>query len=88
MLFQKSEIPGEDIRRFTQMIPERRAMIDAAPATPLPTTYAVNELSQALHPGTIPAEIVEIKEAARGCKTLVLKSNSENGRFPYFRGQR
>ena len=85
MLFQRSENPGEDIRRFTEMVPNRRAMIDEAPATPLPSTYAVNELSKALHPGTIPAEIVEIKDAARNCKTIVLKSKSENGRFPYFR---
>ena len=85
MLFQKSDIPGEDIRRFMDMVPKRREMIDAAPATPLPTTYAVNELSKALHPGTIPAEIIEIKDAARNCKTFVLKSNSANGRFPYFR---
>lgn len=85
MLFQKSDIPGEDIRRFMDMVPKRREMIDEAPATPLPTTYAVNELSKALHPGTIPAEIIEIKDSARNCKTFVLKSNSSNGRFPYFR---
>lgn len=85
MLFQKSENPMDDIRRFTEMIPNRRKMIDEAPATVLPKTYAVNELSKALHPGTIPAEIVEIKAAARNCKTFVLKSTSENGRFPYFR---
>lgn len=85
MLFQRSENPMDDIRRFTEMIPERRKMIDEAPATPLPKTYAVNELSKALHPGTIPAEIVEIKDAVRNCKTFVLKSTSENGRFPYFR---
>lgn len=85
MLFQRSENPGEDIKRFTEMIPNRRAMIDNAPAASLPETYAVNELSKALHPGTIPAEITEIKEAAGNCKTFVLKSNSANGRFPYFR---
>lgn len=85
MLFQRSENPMEDIQRFVNMVPSRRAMIDAAPAADLPKTYSVNELSKALHPGTIPAEIVQIKEAAKNCKTIVLKSISENGRFPYFR---
>lgn len=82
MLFSKNK---DDIQRFQNMAADRRAIIDNTPAMPLPKTYAVNELSKALHPGTIAAEIVELVEVGNGCKKITLKSTSENGRFPYFR---
>lgn len=82
MLFSKYP---DDIKRFQEMTNDRRRIIDNTPATPLPQTYAVNELSKALHPNVIPAEIVDAKEIGRNCKIITLKSTSENGRFPYFR---
>lgn len=85
MLFQRSKNPGEDIQRFTQIAAKRREMIDAAPADPIPATYAVNELSAALHPGTIKAKIVSVIDRTPDCKTFVLQSCAQNGRFPYFR---
>lgn len=85
MLFSKSPVPGEDLQRFTQIAARRRKMIDAASNEPIPATYAVNELSAALHPGAVPAKIAEIIEKSPDCKTFVLQSCSKNGRFPYFR---
>ena len=82
MLFNKNP---DDIKRFLEMNNDRRKIIDETPATPLPKTYAVNELSKALHPNVIPAEIVNIKDACNNCKTITLKSISENKRFPYFK---
>ena len=82
MLFNKNP---DDIKRFMEMSNDRRKIIDETPATPLPKTYAVNELSKALHPNVIPAKIVAIEEAASNCKTIRLESMSENKRFPYFK---
>ena len=82
MLFNKNP---DDIKKFLEMANDRRKIIDETPATPLPKTYAVNELSKALHPGVIPAKIVSIEEVGNNCKTIRLKSISENKRFPYFK---
>ena len=82
MLFNKNP---DDIKKFLEMANDRRKIIDETPATPLPKTYAVNELSKALHPGVIPAEIISIEEVGNNCKKITLKSTSENKRFPYFK---
>ena len=82
MLFNKNP---DDIKRFMEMSNDRRKIIDETPATPLPKTYAVNELSKALHPNVIPAKIVSITEASNNIKTIRLESISENKRFPYFK---
>jgi len=82
MLFNKNP---DDIKRFLEMSNDRRKIIDETPATPLPKTYGVNELSKALHPNVIPARIVSITKACGDCKTIRLESISENKRFPYFK---
>ena len=82
MLFNKNP---DDIKKFLEMANDRRKIIDETPATPLPKTYAVNELSKALHPGVIPAEIIAIEPVGNNCKKITLKSTSENKRFPYFK---
>ena len=82
MLFSKNP---DDIKKFLEMANDRRKIIDETPATPLPKTYAVNELSKALHPGVIPAEIIAIEAVGNNCKKITLKSTSENKRFPYFK---
>ncbi len=82
MLFNKNK---DDIQRFLNMGADRRKIIDDTPATPLPKTYAVNELSKALHPGTIVGEIVSFVDVTRDCKKITIKSKGPNGRFPYFR---
>ena len=82
MLFNKNP---DDIKKFLEMANDRRKIVDETPATPLPKTYAVNELSKALHPGVIPSEIISIEEVGNNCKKITLKSTSENKRFPYFK---
>ncbi len=85
MLFQKSPVPGEDVNRFLQIVPERRKMVDEASAERLPTTYAVNELAKALHPGFIPARISAIRDEAKDVKTFTLAPATSAKAFPYFR---
>jgi ferredoxin-NADP reductase len=82
MLFNKNP---DDIKRFMEMNNDRRKIIDETPATPLPKTYGVNELSKSLHPGVIPAKIVSITEVCNNIKTIRLESISDNKRFPYFK---
>ena len=85
MLFPNSPVPGEDMRRFAQIVPARRKMIDEAPDTPLPVTYAVNELAKALHPGETDAEISDIINETADAKTFVLRPIGARAAFPYFR---
>ena len=85
MIFKKSDIPGEDIKRFMNMPAERRKRIDESPADPLPVTYAVNELAKDLHPGYIKARVEKKTLLAPERMAITLRSCSENGRFPYFR---
>lgn len=85
MLFQKSPIPGEDAKRFLQIVQERRRMIDEAPAKELPKTYAVNDLAKALHPGYIPAKIAAIREENKDVRTFTLVPSGSVNVFPYFR---
>ena len=85
MIFRKSEIPGEDIKRFMNMPAERRKRIDESPADPIPETYAVNELAKALHPGFIRAKVEKKQPVAPDRLTISFRSCSENGRFPFFR---
>lgn len=85
MLFQKNPTPGEDAKRFSQIVPERRKMIDESPAEPLPLTYKVNELAKALHPGYIPARIAAIREETKDVRTLRLVPAESGKAFPYFR---
>ncbi len=85
MLFQNNPIPGEDAKRFMQIVPERRRMIDETPAKPLPSTYAVNELAKELHPGFIPARIAAIRMETDDVRTFTLVPADSNKAFPYFR---
>jgi len=85
MIFQKSPIPGEDAKRFFQIVPERRKMIDEASNEPLPVTYKVNELAKALHPGTFPARISAIREETPDVRTFTLVPAGSKTSFPFFR---
>ncbi len=80
MMFSKNK---DDIQRFQNMAADRRTIIDNAPATPLPKSYAVNEMAKSLHPGRIEGEIMDIQAVGRGCKKITIKAKS--GKFPFFR---
>lgn len=79
-MFTKNGI-NEDIKRTSSMLDVRRQLINDAPITELPKTYATNELANALHPGFIKATISEIKPCSKNSKIITLKAN----KFPYFR---
>lgn len=85
MIFKRSEIPGEDIRRAMEMTAKRRQLIDESPADPIVYEYGVNRLAKDLHPGTVRAKITAREACGADCCRITLESLAENGRFPYFR---
>ena len=82
MIFKRSDIPGEDIKRGLQMTEKRRQLIDESSADSLVYEYGVNKLAKALHPGTFKAKIIN-KEMCGidSCKITFAPLDS----FPYFR---
>lgn len=85
MIFKRSEIPGEDIRRAMEMTAKRRQLIDESPADPIVYEYGVNRLAKDLHPGTVRAKITAREACGADCCRITLESLAENRRFPYFR---
>ena len=83
MIFRKSDIPGEDIKRAMSMADKRRQLIEESPATPLQYDYGVNRLARSLHPGIVKASI-EKKERC-GSDSCRITLSALSGRFPYFR---
>ncbi|MBR3251090.1 MAG: 2Fe-2S iron-sulfur cluster binding domain-containing protein [Erysipelotrichaceae bacterium] len=83
MIFRKSDIPGEDIKRAMSMADKRRQLIKESPATALEYDYGVNRLAKSLHPGIIEAAI-EKKERC-GTDSCRITLNAKEGKFPYFR---
>ena len=84
MIFRKSDIPGEDIRRAMEMTAKRRQLIDETPAAPLVCEYGVNRLAKALHPGFVRARITDKTECGTDCVRISLEPAS-GWEFPYFR---
>ncbi len=69
-----------DMLHFKQMVPRRRAILEAGSLEPLSSVYAVNRLAQAMHPKeqkAVVSEIIPRKDA----KTYVLKAD----KLAYFR---
>lgn len=84
MIFQRSKTPGEDIRRFLSMTSQRRRLIDES-SDALPTAdFAVNQLSQKLHPGIFRAVIAGKEPVGRNAAKITLLP-AEGTHFPYFR---
>lgn len=83
MIFKRSDIPGEDIKRGMQMVEKRRHLIDESPANPVEYEFGVNKLAKSLHPGTFKAKIINKEKCGvDSCRiTLAPLDNI----FPYFR---
>ena len=66
---------------FTKMNPKRQAIIEAAPAAPLPATdsYVPNRIAKALHPDKQFVKVAEIVEQSADTKTFWLEPNAEKG---------
>ena len=84
MIFRRSDIPGEDIKRAMEMTAVRRRLIDETPAEPLVYEYGVNRLAKELHPGYTKAILAEKTACSADCCRIVLKT-ADGGEFPYFR---
>lgn len=84
MIFQRSKKPGEDIQRFLSMTAGRRRLIDESPDALPETDFAVNRLSNDLHPGMFRAVIAKKEKAGTGSAKITLIP-ADGTRFPYFR---
>lgn len=84
MVFKRSDIPGEDIKRAMEMPAVRRRLIDDTPAEPLVYEYGVNRLAKDLHPGYTKAVLAEKTACSADCFKVVLKA-ADGEAFPYFR---
>ena len=76
-----------DMLTFKNMVPKRRKIIDAAPAAPLPKTYAVNETAKALHPARQSLAVEAVVERGPDTKSYVLAPDQSAGtaKLAYFR---
>ncbi len=83
MIFKRSEIPGEDIRRTMSMADRRRELIEETSAEPLVYEYGVNRLAKSLHPG-ISRAFLESKQDC-GTDSCRITLRAAEGKFPYFR---
>ena len=83
MIFKRSEIPGEDIRRTMSMADKRRELIQEASAEPLIYEYGVNRLAKSLHPGITKAFLESRQDC--GVDSCRITLRSAEGKFPYFR---
>lgn len=68
-----------DPMKFQGLIPMRMAAIADAPTTPLPKTYAVNELAKRLHPACQHLTVTAVQELDQGCKRFELRPDSIRG---------
>lgn len=84
MIFRRSDIPGEDIKRAMEMPAVRRRLIDETAAEPLVYEYGVNRLAKELHPGYTKAVLAEKSPCSADCFRIVLRT-ADGGAFPYFR---
>ena len=85
MTFQRSPIPGEDIRRAMEMPARRRELIAQSSSQIPQASYGVNELAASLHPGIVRARISEKRPAGVDCCVITLQSLGKDGRFAWFR---
>lgn len=68
-----------DPRTFMNIIPERRAAIEAAPDTPLPTDFPLNRLMRAFHPEHQHLVIEAVETHDGDAKSYTLVPDRENG---------
>ena len=76
-----------DMKRFSEMPVVREKAIAAAPATPLPKTYASNAKAAIMHPERQLVVVDEIRQNGPDAKTIVLKAKDGNMLAPFRAGQ-
>lgn len=72
--------------RFFKNNDKRKELIEKAPATPLPSSFPVNDLSEALHPDRQYVKISEIKIWDNNCKSFTFVPDETRGttKLAYF----
>ena len=65
---------AKDIAGFAKMMPVRIAKFRAAPATPLPTSYAVNETAKLLHPPVQKLRVKAVDDVSPDTNCYVLEA--------------
>lgn len=84
MKFKKQIFGFMDMLRFKNMVPLRRKKLQEGSSKPLPTSYRVNEMAKALHPGYMEVELVNIKKLTNTINEYTFKRIDSN-KFPFFR---
>ncbi len=65
---------AKDIAGFAKMVPVRIAKFKAAPSTPLPTAYAVNETAKLLHPPVQRLRVKSVEDVSSDTKCYVFEA--------------
>ena len=65
-----------DMLEFKNMVPKRQKIIDAAPATPLPQSWPVNDTAKALHPARQFLTVANVIDRGPDAKSYVLAPDS------------
>jgi ferredoxin-NADP reductase len=68
-----------DPREFMQIVPSRKAKIEAAPSSPIPKQYPANKLAAELHPNVQHLKIAEVTEHGPDAKSFVLVPDESRG---------
>ncbi len=76
-----------DMKKFSTMPEVREKAIAAAPAKPLPKTYASNAKAKIMHPERQIVIVDEIRQNGPDAKTIVLKSKDGGMLAPFRAGQ-
>lgn len=75
--FKKQIFGFMDLLRFKKMVGIRREKLQNAPATPLPSTYTVNNTAKILHPGNQQAKLIAITLETADTKTYLFELSSK-----------
>lgn len=84
MKFKKSMFGFIDMLKFKGSVKRRTKMMQQAPATPIPTTYRVNETAKALHPEAVGVVLTSIVTLSHDTKEFNF-ANATGTRLPHFK---
>ena len=83
MIFKRSDVPGEDIKRGMDMVNKRRQLIEESLDDNLVYEYGVNRLAKSLHPGFVKVKLTDKKLC--GVDSCKLTFTSVDDEFAFFR---
>lgn len=83
MIFKRSDVPGEDIKRGMDMVNKRRQLIEESLDDNLVYEYGVNRLAKSLHPGFVKVKLTDKKPC--GLDSCKLTFSSVDDELAFFR---